>query len=497
MKKKWKYSNILLPAFVGALCCVACPAGAMAAENAGERAQTILEQQARTYPNAYFEATDNAQLSPEILAVWWEAFDDPILTELVTMTLADSPDLKAAQSRVNQARAQLGISKAQLLPWLDASGSWTRTQVSDNAPYEMMSGVHNDGKLGLDAAWEIDVFGRQRANVRAASNTLQAEQARLYAACTSLSGETAINYISLRTLQERLRIAEAQLAVQKEQQALLVGNYQAGLVAQLPVQQGEYTMQQTAAEIPLLRTSIEETMNRLAILTGQTPGALEELLLPVRALPEVDSKMYYAIPADALLHRPDVRAAERDLAAQMQRTKSAKADMKPRISLFGSIGLESASTGNLFSGGSKGFSFGPSIHLPIFHAGAIRKNIRVQTEKEEEYLAVYEKTVLSAVGEVRDALTAGAQEHERGISLEAGRTAAEDAMQLAETNYRSGLGNYLDVLDAQRSLYAFEESCAASRGQELIHTVQLFKAMGGGWQPMQEAEARYAEAEKK
>lgn len=121
----------------------------------------------------------------------------------------------------------------------------------------------------------------------------------------------------------------------------------------------------------------------------------------------------------------------------------------------------------------------------------------MQTEKEEEYLAVYEKTVLSAVGEVRDALTAGAQEHERGISLEAGRTAAEDAMQLAETNYRSGLGNYLDVLDAQRSLYAFEESCAASRGQELIHTVQLFKAMGGGWQPMQEAEARYAEAEKK
>ncbi len=493
--KKEKLSKFLWPVILGALFYIGQINTAMAAETDNAvNLQKPWTNLAAQYPNAYFNMANGASLSPQVLAEWWKVFDDPVLTQLITMTLEDNQDLKAAQSRVNQARAQLGISKAKLLPWLDGSGSWTRTQVSDNAPYKLMSGIHNDGKLGIDASWEIDVFGRQKANVRVAANTLQAEHARLYSTWTSLSAETAINYISLRTLQEKLAIAEKQLDLQQQRKELVESKCQAGLIAALPVQQTDYTMRQTEAQIPQLRTSIEETMNRLAILTGNTPGDLEPLLMESHANPEVNANIYFAIPAEALQQRPDIQAAERDLAAQLQRTKAAKAEMKPRISLFGSIGLESISTGSLLEAGSRGFSFGPTISLPIFHAGEIKKNIQVQTEKEKECLAVYEKTVLEAVGETRNALTAGAQEHERRLSLQAGCSSAEDALNLADNNYKSGIAEYSDVLDAQRNLYSLQEDYAASKGQELIDMVQLFKAMGGGWQPMQQLEGQQSKA---
>lgn len=474
----------------------AAPVWASADEEQGMAKVAILEvpwtELAGQNPNPYFSETEGAELSTETLAAWWHVFGDDTLNKLVELSLRQSPDLDAARSKVNQSRASLGISKANLLPWFDATGSWSRTKTSDNSPYTGLSGVHTDVQLGVDASWEIDVFGRQRENVRAESAALQAAQADLYGAWVSLSAETALNYISLRTLQEELAIVEEQAGIQADAKELLEYRLEAGLEEELPVLQSDYTLKQTQAEIPLLKTSIEETMNRLEILTGSVPGSLHYMLQEPTALPEVRTELYGTIPAETLRQRPDIQAAERQLAAQMARTKSARKDWLPRFSLAGTLGFESASTGSLLSKGGFGFSILPQITLPLFHGGAIRRNVELQSEKEKEYYAQYEKTVLTAAGEVRNALTASYQERERQEKLRLGRDAAESAAEAAWISYESGLGDYQDVLDARRNVLTLQDAYAQSRGQELSHMVQLFKALGGGWQAMDEEEARLA-----
>jgi NodT family efflux transporter outer membrane factor (OMF) lipoprotein len=440
------------------------------------------------YPEPYFEQDEKAALSPEILANWWSVMQDDTLTRLITLSLQQNKDLLSARARVNEARAALGISKATLLPWLDANGSWTRTDTSENSPYTGLRGFHTDYKLGMDASWEIDVFGRQRENVRAASASLQAEHASLYANWVTLSSEVAMNYISLRALQERLDIVKEQVKSQEKSIELLQTRRDAGLISDLPLAQAIYTLQQTQAEIPELKTSISETMNRLAILTGSLPGSLQATLQKNSGLPDINPQLYAAIPADSLRQRPDIHAAERKLAAQLAKTKAAKGDLKPKFSLFGSLGWESENSGSLISIGSKGFSIGPQISLPIFHAGAIHRNIDVQTEKEKEYFADYENTVLQAVAEVRNSLTGLSQERERKEALQKGTKSAKDALELAQNSYENGLTDYHDVLDAQRNLLKLQNDYVVSKGQELTDLVQLFKAMGGGWSPLENDE---------
>ena len=262
----------------------------------------------------------------------------------------------------------------------------------------------------------------------------------------------------------------------------------AGLISDLPLAQAIYTLQQTQAEIPELKTSISETMNRLAILTGSLPGSLQATLQKNSGLPDINPQLYAAIPADSLRQRPDIHAAERKLAAQLAKTKAAKGDLKPKFSLFGSLGWESENSGSLISIGSKGFSIGPQISLPIFHAGAIHRNIDVQTEKEKEYFADYENTVLQAVAEVRNSLTGLSQERERKEALQKGTKSAQDALELAQNSYENGLTDYHDVLDAQRNLLKLQNDYVVSKGQELTDLVQLFKAMGGGWSPLENDE---------
>ena len=236
--------------------------------------------------------------------------------------------------------------------------------------------------------------------------------------------------------------------------------------------------------IPPIRTSIEQTMNGLALLVGVVPGSLEEMLGEKKPLPKPDAVNLVGIPADYLRQRPDIRAAERRLAAQIARKKSAKTDLLPKFFLFGSVGLESLSSGNLFSSDSYSYGFGPKITWPIFHGGAIRNNIRVQTAREEQYLAAYEGAVLNAVAEVRDALTANSQERERNSALKQGVISARNALKVADDQYRNGLTNFNNVIDAQRALLSLEEQQAISEGQMTSNIVRLFKALGGGWEPL-------------
>ena len=437
---------------------------------------------AQRYPTPYALGDGAKAPSPEVLAGWWNALEDDTLTQLITLSLKNNRDLQAARAKVTESRAALGISKAASLPWLDSTNSWNRSETS----------VHSGGtgipreiyRLGVDASWEIDIFGGQRENIKAGAASLEEQYASLHAAWVTLSSEVALNYLSLRTLQDRLDIAQKNLALQTKTLKLLQSRYDAGLSDALALSQAKYTAEQTRSMIPPIRTSIEQTMNGLALLVGVVPGSLEEMLGEKKPLPKPDAVNLVGIPADYLRQRPDIRAAERRLAAQIARKKSAKTDLLPKFFLFGSVGLESLSSGNLFSSDSYSFGFGPKITWPIFHGGAIRNNIRVQTAREEQYLAAYEGAVLNAVAEVRDALTANSQERERNSALKQGVISARNALKVADDQYRNGLTNFNNVIDAQRALLLLEEQQAISEGQMTSNIVRLFKALGGGWEPL-------------
>lgn len=449
---------------------------------------------AQLYPVPAVSADLSQALTPERLASWWNVFNDPMMTELILESLENNRDLAAARAKVTEARASLGISQANLLPWLDSTNFW------NNVRTPVQAGGTGNGtnlyKLGIDASWEIDIFGGQRANVRAQRATLEAQYAALYSTWTSLASEVAMNYISLRTLQERLAIARYNLGLQQDTVDIQQSKVDSGLADSLALKQAQYTMEQTKAGIPSIETSIEQVKNALAILVGEVPGTLEEKLTGKQPIPKISGTELIGIPANAIRQRPDIRQAERRLVAQLARKKSAQADLWPKFYLTGSIGTEAGNWGSLFTGPAKLYSFLPQISWPIFHAGAIRNNIKVQGAIAEQLLAAYEQTVLSAVGEVRDSLSANVKEYERNESLKRGVEAAQTALDVANDKYANGLVDFTNVINAQRSLTALSEEYVISEGQISTNAVKLFKALGGGWQPMEEAERALAEAAK-
>lgn len=439
---------------------------------------------AQQYDNQYVSGDIANAPSAQRLAQWWNSLGDETLTQLIHLSLNNNRDLGIARARVSEARATLGISKSTRLPWLDSVNTWSNTDASKNSTTP--GGSSNIYRLGIDASWEIDVFGGQRENIRTSEAELGATHAALHNTWVTLSSEVALNYLSLRTLQERLNIANQNLDLQMNTLEMLQSQYDSGLTDALAPSQAQYTVEQTRASIPSIRAGIESTMNVLAILTGEVPGSLEEKLSVVMPIPKPDPVNLVGIPAEALRRRPDIRAAEMQLLAQTARKKSAKADLYPKFHLIGSIGIESLSTGSLFSSDSYGYSFGPRITWPIFHGGAIRRNIEVQGAREEQLLAAYEGTVLNAVAEVRNALTADTQERERNRSLRRGMDAARTAVEVAEDKYRNGLTDFNNVIGAQSALLSLQDQYVTSEGQMTSNIVQIFKALGGGWAPMDE-----------
>ncbi|MDR1481737.1 MAG: TolC family protein [Synergistaceae bacterium] len=485
-RDKLRRTPLLFAALALAALIVFAPCAAFAER--GRRALTDQEldmawtELALKYQNPYASNDINNAPSADALGSWWETLGDERLTELIMTSLQNNRNLRAAMARVTEARAALGISRSARLPWLDNVNSWTRNESSENSANR---GAEMEiTRLGIDASWEIDIFGGLKEKDRAAAATLEAEDAALHAAWVTLSSEVALNYLSLRTLQDRLEIARRNLALQEETRDMLKSLYEAGLRDSLALSQAQYTVDQTRAGIPPLRASIEAVMNGLAILAGLVPGSLEEILNEPGALPEPSSVNLVGIPADAVRQRPDIRSAERALAAQSSRKRSAELDRLPRFTLVGSIGLESLSIGSLFAGDSFGFSFGPRITLPIFHGESIRRNIEVQSAREEQLLAAYEGAVLGAVSEVRDALAANAQELERNESLKSGIAAAQNALAVANDKYRSGLTDFSNVIGAQQALLSLEDQYTVSRGQMTSNIVRVFKALGGGWAPL-------------
>jgi hydrophobe/amphiphile efflux-1 (HAE1) family protein/NodT family efflux transporter outer membrane factor (OMF) lipoprotein len=416
----------------------------------------------------------------ELPAVWWTTLNDPDLTALVDEALQNNYDLKSAVASVRAARAQLGIARAALGPQLDAAGSYTRSKPGDDVSVVSV-GERNIYSAGFDAAWEIDLFGGTRRSVQAAVAALEAKDAGRADVQVSLAAETARSYVLLRTAQQRLRVAYSNLEIQQQTYELLKSQFESGLIGELSLQQARYNLESTRASVPSFETNVEQSLNALAVLTGVLPGSLHDRLATVKDIPVVSAQAVTGIPADLLRRRPDVRIAERELAAQTARIGVAKADLYPKFTLNGSIGLESLHLSSLGDAGNEFYSFGPGVRWAIFHMGSIRNNINVQKAVQEQALAAYEKAVLIAVQETRDALTAFEKEQQRMTSLASAATAARTAAELADDRYKNGLEDFETVLEAQRAQRAFEDRLVQSQSAVTQNLIQLYKALGGGW----------------
>lgn len=426
------------------------------------------------------EAGGKAGPADDSLASWWANLDDPTLVALIETALKNNKDLKQARSRIREARAQRGVVEANLFPSVDASGSYTQRRTENNSETGATTELF---AAGLDAGWEIDLFGGLRRATEASQAAYEASQEDYLSVHVSLAAEVAINYIDVRMLQERLAIVEENLKLQTETYELTGYRLKAGLVTQLDVDRAKTNMEETRASIPTLVTRLAAARNRLSALMGEYPGYADPKLADPRALPLVPVEMALGVPAETLRRRPDVRNAERELAAQTARVGAATAELYPKLTLMGSIGIDASSLAGLFSANNKGFAIGPRFSWNIFNAGAVRSNIEIQSARQEQALLQYESTILLALEEAENAITAYVNEQKRARSLTAALTSATDSTKLALAQYQSGLIDFQAVLDAERTFLSVKDNLATSKGTVIANLVRLYKALGGGWTP--------------
>lgn len=432
-------------------------------------------------PAQWSAAADTGLADEAMLTAWWRQFHDEVLDGLVADALQANTDLATAQAKLREARARRRLAGAQLGPSVNANASATRRHTS------AASGTGRTTELysaGFDASWEPDVFGGLRRGVEAAEADLGASTERLHDTQVSLVAEVALNYIDLRTAERRLAVTEANVAALQEAYDLTRWRLQAGLVSDLDAAQAETELESARAALPSLRTSATEARNRLAVLLGRTPVELgARLAEPTAAVPVAGGAVSTGIPADVLRRRPDVRAAERDLAAQTARVGVAQAARYPSFSLSGSLGVEALTVGALGDSGTVTRSLLGSITAPIFDAGRLRANVDIQDAVLEQTRLAYRAAVLTAVEDVENALTAVADTTERRAQLERAVASARSARDIAEQRYASGLVDFLSVLDSQRTLLNLEDQLASSNGDLARAQIQLYKALGGGWSP--------------
>ena len=413
--------------------------------------------------------------APQDLSRWWLQLGDRTLSDLVTRALAANLDVRAAQAALREARARRGLAGIDLLPSVSASAG---------ASVSKSSGATQDVyNAGFDASWEPDVFGGTRHAINASQADLQATVASLHDTQVSLVAEVALNYVELRTLQARLTIARDNLARQTETLALTVWRAQAGLTSEVDVEQERTTVAQTRALIPALETSLAEAEHRLAVLAGEPPTALRETLAATAPIPTAPRRVVVGIPADTLRQRPDVRAAEQRLAAEVARLGEAEAARYPSLKLSGALGVDAVSLGGLATAATVARSLVGSLTAPIFDRARIRRQIEIQNAAEEQALIAYEGTVLAALEEVENALVALANARARQASLAEAADAARRAAELARDRYAAGLIGYQTVLDTERTMLSAEDTLTSGEAESTSDLIRLYKALGGGWTP--------------
>lgn len=449
-------------------------------------------------PSGWSDSSSLANEQPATepdLARWWRQLDDAQLDQLIGEALAANLDLRTAKARLQQARASRDLAEAELYPTLKASGSVNQREVSSSSSSTQAAGTNIGAGIGsggvgssingttyspgLDASWEIDIFGGIRRGIEAATADEAASEANLHNASVSLIAEVARNYVELRSYQRRLAIAKDNLSSQSETAQITEWRYQAGLVPASDVEQAKTSREQTRAGIPDLEVGMRVAENRLAVLLGRNPGSLRQQLANHKELPALPSTIATGIPVDVLCQRPDLIAAERTLAAETARVGQKLAKRFPSLTLSGSL--------NWYTFASAGMStviqsIAASLGATLFDAGRLRAAVDIQSAVQEQALLNYQNSVLTALEEVENALKSYAAGHERVEARRAAAESARNAAQLALQLYQSGLADFQSVLNSERTRLSAEDDLATAEAGLRTSLISLYKALGGGWQ---------------
>ena len=458
---------------------------------------------------------------------WWGLFNDPVLTDLETRVVASNLSIRIASIRLAESRAERGVVAAAQFPTLNGNASYTREKISNRGVAGIFSGgsgssgsttaTSSNGlggttgaipssttgagksggippfnlfQYGFDASWEADLWGRVRRGVESADATVEASAEQRRSTVLTAVAELARDYIQLRGQQRDLQIAQDTLASDRQSLKLTQSRQTSGLTTGLDVADAAAQVATTAAQIPQLEQQAAVTMNALALLLGETPGALTEQLAAAKPVPPVPPTVPVGLPSELVRRRPDIRMAEAQLHAATADIGQAEADFFPKVTLSGSIGIQATRFTDLGNWGSRMYSGGPSITIPIFEGGRLKSTLELRKAQQQEAAVTYQQMVLQAFHEVDNAMTAYAAEQLRREQLARAVAQARLAMGLARSQYTMGLAAYLDVLTTQRTVFAAEQQYADSTTTTSTNLVQLYKALGGGWETSFPREAK-------
>jgi len=388
-----------------------------------------------------------------------------------------------AARRVDEARAQMGVVVGSLLPEVDLTAAHSHSRISPNAqPFPITHVYQSRYHAGFDAAWEIDLFGGVQRAFEATSADYESWVENRRAVLVTLLGDVARNYVSLRGNQLLLAVLRDNVATARGTVEITQARLAAGVATTLDVSRAEAQLSSAEASLPQVEAGLKQSVHRLSVLLGQAPEALAAELAAEAPIPAAPARVVLGLPSELLLRRPDVRQAERRLAAATATIGIAVSELYPRISLTGAFGLDSLGSADFLKWQSRAWSLGPSIRWPIFTSGRLRAQVAVEEARQSQALAAYEQAVLAALEDVENGLVNYLREVERYARLEAAVAADRKAVDLANELYRKGLTSFLDVLDAQRALYVAQAELARSQAQVTLDLVALYKALGGGWE---------------
>ncbi len=434
-------------------------------------------------PGTYTTSAGTARLTSR----WWEPLGDAQLNDLIQQALAQSPDLRIAEARLRQARAQQGIQEAAGGPPLGVGGQVSRDRLSPNSgllanlPVKGINPEFTTHQIAFDASWEIDVFGHNRRLSEAARARAEASAERLRDAGLVLSAEVARNYIDYRMWQQRLALAQDNLKNHEELVRLTTLQVRAGEVSSLEVQRAETSRRVQEASLADLRLGLRQSLAALSTLTDLSMASLETRLGDAArplAVPEAPAS---GLPSDLLQRRPDLRAAERELAAACADVGAAEADRYPRFSLVGTGGWSSVQSGTLLENASRMWSVGPQFHLPLLDGGRLKSQVQANEAAFEAASATYRKAVWTAMADAEVALTRVARSEDRRRQLLEAETQQRRLVSLTELQWKAGEVSKLTLLEARRNLIGQEDQALQARAQSLSALVSLCKALGGGW----------------
>lgn len=432
---------------------------------------------------AWSRADGIVPAGPLAMSRWWSRLNDPMLDRLVDEAVEGNLTVETAKARVREARASYRQAVGALLPTLRNTDSAVRSKGAPGAPIAgaVVPGEYSLFQAGFDTSWELDLFGANRRAVEAADYGVQASEDDLDGALLTLIGDVAVNYVQARGFQARIDLARRSVVSQEATAELTRNKLASGTATALDVANATGQAAATRSTIPTLETALSESIHRISVLTGRDPTALNTRLAPWKAIPAPKLPMPAVMPAEILLTRPDVRAAERRYAQSTARIGQAEAARYPSVSLTGNIATAGTRLGDLGRSSTISWSVGPSLTVPLFNGGRLRAAVEIAEAQRDQAFLGYHASVLTALREVEDALVALGRERTRSRTLAVSASSYRQAASLSRSLYQTGSASFLDVLTAERSLYTAEDALLQSRVLIASDFIALNKALGSGW----------------